>query len=79
MKKLLLAAVLVSAMSCGGNVEGSGDEDKDMGTRSDSVNNTPEGGAGDTTATTNNNAYNTDSASGQGTTYDTASNNKEKQ
>ena len=80
MKNILLTAMVVGIMSCGGNAEGSGDEGKNMGERPEAVENTPQGQMStDTTATTNNNAYNTDSSSGQSTTYDTSSNNKDKQ
>ena len=74
MKKLALAAMIVGIVSCNSNNEGTGDEGKDMQTRTESVNNTPgdEGNLNDTTSTMNNSAYNTDSASGQGSTYDTS-------
>ena len=77
MKKLFLALLITSGFACNGNSEGTGDEPKNMDTKTEAVDNTPSGNSSsDTTPTSNNNAYNTDSASGQSTTYDTSSNNK---
>ena len=80
MNKLFLVLIASDVFACTNNTEGTGDEPKDMGTKTEAVGNTPNNnnGGSDTTPTTNNNAYNTDSASGQGTTYDTASNNQKK-
>ena len=81
MKNILLAAIMISAMACGSNAEGTGNEGDNMQTKTETVNNTPQDELNlrDSTPTTNNNAYNTDSALGQGTTYDSSSNNKKKQ
>ena len=72
--KYILVTIAVAIISCNSNNEATGDEEKSMQTRTESVDNTPgdEGSLGDTTSTMNNSAYNTDSASGQGTVYDTS-------